>query len=524
MQWNLQAEESSSMFGPTLSVVDPNLINHLYSVAAHQFWFFKATREQDCEVLVSSSVPVDFDLQNPCPIPIHRVDRELGQDDQLWRVSGSGSHPRRLFILMEDISMTVLKDLAHLKPLESQHLDLPIQISARIPSNILSVEWKHLANQLLNNLGYVLFHLNHSHDGLTILMGRLFVQASQDALKPLKIIWDGRHLDWNSPWWGRPGLPWTAYCGIWFPRLPECEIVLWNDPNWNEHLNSANAIIRWPGYNLEELFQLSGLGYPPSAIIYLSVGESLPRQSGLFDEKKLDNIVLLEEPWQQKVREQNSGKNNVVLFGLVPKIYDQNHLWAWDSDLANFYVREGRFEEVPDFDDRIGPALCFISSHCNVPFRDSMVDSLRNAGIAIEGFGKCHHSPNPSIANRCKNDKRCIQKSYRFCLVSENSDSPGYHTEKIFDALRDGCIPVYWANVDAINFVPSEDSVILIRNFQNDIQALKSRIEEINGNPELWRSFLTWRKNPPDWFNIRGLSADLLPCYICQHLTSRIHF
>ena len=34
--------------------------------------------------------------------------------------------------------------------------------------------------------------------------------------------------------------------------------------------------------------------------------------------------------------------------------------------------------------------------------------------------------------------------NYRFNLCPENSLGEGYITEKIFDSIRSGCIPIYW--------------------------------------------------------------------------------
>ncbi|MGE0206440.1 MAG: glycosyltransferase family 10 [Candidatus Babeliales bacterium] len=41
--------------------------------------------------------------------------------------------------------------------------------------------------------------------------------------------------------------------------------------------------------------------------------------------------------------------------------------------------------------------------------------------------------------------KRPVLKNYKFCICYENCNNvPGYITEKIFDCLVSGCVPVYW--------------------------------------------------------------------------------
>ena len=54
-------------------------------------------------------------------------------------------------------------------------------------------------------------------------------------------------------------------------------------------------------------------------------------------------------------------------------------------------------------------------------------------------------------------EKRPVIKKYRFSVCYENArDIPGYITEKIFDCLFAGNIPVYWGAPDIAKYVPEE--------------------------------------------------------------------
>ncbi len=58
-------------------------------------------------------------------------------------------------------------------------------------------------------------------------------------------------------------------------------------------------------------------------------------------------------------------------------------------------------------------------------------------------------------------------KNYKFSVCFENAHSiPGYITEKIFDSLVAGCIPVYWGAPDINDYVP-ESCFIDFRKFQD---------------------------------------------------------
>jgi hypothetical protein len=53
-------------------------------------------------------------------------------------------------------------------------------------------------------------------------------------------------------------------------------------------------------------------------------------------------------------------------------------------------------------------------------------------------------------------DKDALLRAAKFAICYENAaDIPGYITEKIFDCLRAGCVPVYWGPADIAATVPA---------------------------------------------------------------------
>ena len=59
---------------------------------------------------------------------------------------------------------------------------------------------------------------------------------------------------------------------------------------------------------------------------------------------------------------------------------------------------------------------------------------------------------------------------YRFGLCYENMrDAPGYVTEKIFDCMRAGCVPIYWGAPNIPDFVDAE-AFIDRRTFTSDAE------------------------------------------------------
>ncbi len=52
--------------------------------------------------------------------------------------------------------------------------------------------------------------------------------------------------------------------------------------------------------------------------------------------------------------------------------------------------------------------------------------------------------------------KNAVMRAYKFAIAYENAAFPGYVTEKIFDALFAGCIPIYIGAPDITDYIPAE--------------------------------------------------------------------
>jgi hypothetical protein len=62
----------------------------------------------------------------------------------------------------------------------------------------------------------------------------------------------------------------------------------------------------------------------------------------------------------------------------------------------------------------------------------------------------------PSYRGTVENKWEVFPK-YRFSLCYENiRDEPGWITEKIFDSIRAGCVPIYWGAPNITDYVDRE--------------------------------------------------------------------
>ncbi|WP_019556951.1 glycosyltransferase family 10 domain-containing protein [Thiomicrorhabdus arctica] len=84
----------------------------------------------------------------------------------------------------------------------------------------------------------------------------------------------------------------------------------------------------------------------------------------------------------------------------------------------------------------------------------------------------------PSYKGRVDVKKTTLEK-YKFAICYENArDIPGYITEKIFDCLFAGCIPVYWGASNISDYIP-DNCYVDMRNF-NSYEELYLYLIEMN--------------------------------------------
>ena len=90
---------------------------------------------------------------------------------------------------------------------------------------------------------------------------------------------------------------------------------------------------------------------------------------------------------------------------------------------------------------------------------------------------------------------KILAKSYYFYAAFENSECPGYITEKVWhNALAAGMVPIVWSkHVDYKSRLPP-NSYINVADF-DDLGVFAEYIKELVAFPHLFRRFFEWRKS-----------------------------
>ena len=210
------------------------------------------------------------------------------------------------------------------------------------------------------------------------------------------------------------------------------------------------------------------------------------------------------------------------------------------------------------------PAIAWFSSQCSLQFavqRIRLVDQFLAAvrflnlnnhasekqGIVFHSYGKCGHNSEQEDVTQCSHFqasldskvehmspeirrsfttanydpvKLCILRHHRFVLTYENSEAEDYVTEKLFQALKSGSVPIYWGDPSVVDILPHPDAIVDVRKFATAFD-LAMYVERAMHDENLYERHTAWKKmDPKDWqpgfHQLLQRSKEILMCNVCE--------
>ena len=124
--------------------------------------------------------------------------------------------------------------------------------------------------------------------------------------------------------------------------------------------------------------------------------------------------------------------------------------WIWHRDFispkATLEDIKQKISNINKLETRLNSNrtrfIAQISSHDLGGIRMSLIDSLDPIG-QIDCAGEFNRNTD-ELQTVYDDKKEDFLANYRFCICPENSLGDGYITEKVFEAIASGCIPIYW--------------------------------------------------------------------------------
>lgn len=137
----------------------------------------------------------------------------------------------------------------------------------------------------------------------------------------------------------------------------------------------------------------------------------------------------------------------------------------------------------------------FLASHNDIG-RHKIYEELSTIN-KVDCDGKLFHNNN-DLKTKFGDHKLDYLQQYRFNLCPENSNADGYCTEKVFEAIHSGCIPIYWgSNNNPEPNILNHDAILFINIGEKNDNTI-TQIRKINENPKLYQEFANQPRLTPE--------------------------
>lgn len=157
------------------------------------------------------------------------------------------------------------------------------------------------------------------------------------------------------------------------------------------------------------------------------------------------------------------------------------------------FIPRTHFETLPEVRERYNKACMFISSAVNGSGRCEYLQELMNY-TEIDSYGMFLHNKD-LLKDEGERTLMDIIAGYKFVIGFENVKSRDYVTEKFYNPLLAGTVPVYRGAPNILEFIPGDECFVDVSTFETPIELAKFMnccYEESN----LYNRFGAWRKRP----------------------------
>jgi hypothetical protein len=138
-----------------------------------------------------------------------------------------------------------------------------------------------------------------------------------------------------------------------------------------------------------------------------------------------------------------------------------------------------------------------------VHLQSAMIDRCgRNAYVAelmthtaVDSYGRFRPNRTMPVPDRGWTTKLELIRNYRFCLAFENTIEPDYVTEKFYQPLLAGTVPVYRGAPNIEEFAPGDHCYIDATRFDSP-RELANYLNDLARDEEAYSRYLQWRSKP----------------------------
>jgi hypothetical protein len=177
--------------------------------------------------------------------------------------------------------------------------------------------------------------------------------------------------------------------------------------------------------------------------------------------------------------------------------FDLTMTYRRDADVWSPYFGPGMADELtqpPMPKTEAAPAVYFCRNHRDRAGRAEYVAELMTH-LAVDSYGaslQTRRLPGPDLGRRTK---VATIARYRFTLAFENSIAHDYVTEKFFDPLIVGSVPVYLGAPNIDDYAPGRDCFVRVSDFSGPA-ALARHLLALAADEAAYARLLAWKRQP----------------------------
>ena len=187
-------------------------------------------------------------------------------------------------------------------------------------------------------------------------------------------------------------------------------------------------------------------------------------------------------------KQHNDGSATVHPWATIPRVY-----------INQVFLNPSTFLPLQNFSDLI-TAAAFVSSSCHLhdktnANRPGTIIKLRELDLRIDGLGGCLLSIGPGGIEMKDKDQFGAINHYMLYIAHEHTYEPGYVSEKGFNGLCSGTVPIYFG--DSIHYralLPHPRAAIIASDF-SDLQAFVDHIHYLMQNETAYEEHRAWRRD-----------------------------
>eukprot|EP00899_Mesostigma_viride_P000308 jgi/Mesvir1/10278/Mv07824-RA.2 len=197
--------------------------------------------------------------------------------------------------------------------------------------------------------------------------------------------------------------------------------------------------------------------------------------------------------------------------------------------LEHFREKEGIAHPPIPTAEKLKAIVAVISNCGPKNHRMELVKALMGR-FEVHSYGYCLKNRNDTIPAHLPATNVPLYSKYRFCVAMENSNRLDYVSEKVYETLTAGCLPLYMGAPNIQQFLPYDASRMIVdRNAYATEELFFKEIQRLMDDDDAYEEYMAWRKDAwagkpfhaayQMYMNEYGKGRPR--CQLCQYLATR---